>query len=340
MAVMRWKGRCGSWSGTKSEPSASRPRPARRPGAAPRRSRARVSARGRRRPGGRRSSRRGRSRAGLRPLRSGRRHCRRACARDRSRAPRARGAPSAAAGSGCGRRAGERGVCRCRKDAVARQAVVERGGGEDVPGAERREPPRTDAHPFERQLDDRLRDRRVAVLGRDLGRIERLGVGELLVGVADAVPPAVRHQLGEDAALGVAHRVLRDVERRTLVEPRLPERLRRRERLVVHRLVRVHEPSVGRLVEPLGVDRLRPAARHRVAHHASGKLRTVADDQARLPFEREAVGRRVRQKTPRDEPNGCGPRRVTRVDVETHEADHGARAVFFPYARPTNDSCR
>ena len=163
---------------------------------------------------------------------------------------------------------GERRRLRAQEVVVVREAVVRRRGGQDARAAERGEAPRADAHPVERELDDLLRHVPVAVLGGDLGGVERLRVRELLVRVADAVAPGERDQLREDAELGALHGRFRDGVAGAVAEALLPERDDGVARGVVRGGVRVHVARVGGRVQPLGVDRLPFAGRDAVANDA------------------------------------------------------------------------
>ena len=129
-------------------------------------------------------------------------------------------------------------------------------------------------------------DAEEAVLGHHLGGVERLGEGELLVLVADAVAPRQRQVLDQQAALRVHDQALGHVVRRLLAEPLEPE---------------VDEPLSGRVVgrlvdrdgraaerdEPAGVEggriaRLdaRPHRALRDARPAAGPLRDELDHGA------------------------------------------------------------
>ena len=120
-----------------------------------------------------------------------------------------------------------------------------------LPARVRRRPAR------QRRPDDRPRDVEEAELGQHLRAVEALGERELLVGVADAVPPGEREVLDEERPLGVQDARLGDDELRALGELSAPEADDRRARLGVPRRVE-HEGRAGRrVVEPRHVCRRR-----------------------------------------------------------------------------------
>jgi len=140
---------------------------------------------------------------------------------------------------------------------VPRQAVEERRADQLLPHLPVRVRRRPSA---ERGAHDRRGDAVVAVLRQHLGDVEALGEGELLVRVADAVPPGQLQVLDEQRPLGVEYAALGDDEGRALGEALLPVRGDGASSLVVPRTVdgddaaaapgRVGRESERRRVEP------------------------------------------------------------------------------------------
>ena len=106
------------------------------------------------------------------------------------------------------------------KRAVAGEPEVVGGSDEHGTGTPVRVPR---GQPPQREAQDRLGDVGVAVRRHDPRGVERLGEGELLVGVADAVAPREHALLHEQASLGVQDAALGDLEHGTAGELRVPE---------------------------------------------------------------------------------------------------------------------
>jgi hypothetical protein len=118
--------------------------------------------------------------------------------------------------------------------AVAEHVVVDRRREEAVARAPRREAVR---QPLERNAQDPLGVVAEPVLRHHLHRVHCLGVRELLVRVARAVPPALHELLDQDRLLGVLHALFRHEQLRPRGEPLVPVCDERCAGAVVRRLI-------------------------------------------------------------------------------------------------------
>ena len=178
-----------------------------------------------------------------------------------------------------------------------------------------------------RDVERRAVDVLEAVLAHHAGRVDDLGREDArVVAVPGAVPPREREVLDQQAALGVLHASLRNLERRAAGELGRPERRERLPRREVAVLVERERRRRRGIDEPRCVHGFARARRDDVRDRRPSNPRALADDHVRLQAtgDRAVAGDR-QMSSRRGEGELHGVIDVRRVGRQTDEADERAR---------------